>query len=29
LQALPFDGTGNLEQEKLFAHSVRGRRVKP
>jgi hypothetical protein len=21
----PFDGTGNLEQEKLFPHSVRGR----
>src|SRR5262249_25554239 len=26
LQALPFDGAGNLEQEKLFPHSVRGRR---
>jgi hypothetical protein len=23
---LPFDAAGNLEQEKLFAHSVRGRR---
>jgi hypothetical protein len=26
LQALPFDTGGNLEQEKLFPHSVRGRR---
>ncbi|QJW95926.1 nickel-dependent lactate racemase family protein [Frigoriglobus tundricola] len=26
--ALPFDATGNLIQEKLFPHSVRGRRVK-
>src|SRR5262249_34700484 len=25
---VPIDGTGNLEQEKLFPHSVRGRRVK-
>ncbi|MFM8273486.1 MAG: hypothetical protein ACKODX_14325 [Gemmata sp.] len=25
---LPFDGTGNLMQEKLFPHSVRGRRTK-
>jgi hypothetical protein len=23
---LPFDAAGNLEQEKLFPHSVRGRR---
>lgn len=26
LQALPFDPQGNLEQEKLFPHSVRGKR---
>ena len=26
--ALPFDANGNLVQEKLFPHSVRGRRVK-
>ena len=26
LRALPFDSNGNLEQEKLFPHSVRGRR---
>lgn len=26
--ALPFDAGGNLEQEKLFPHSVRGRRAK-
>ncbi|HEV3144612.1 MAG TPA: lactate racemase domain-containing protein [Gemmataceae bacterium] len=26
LQALPFDAKGNLVQEKLFPHSVRGRR---
>lgn len=26
LQALPIDPNGNLEQEKLFPHSVRGRR---
>lgn len=26
-QALPFDATGNLRQEKLFPHSVRGRRL--
>jgi hypothetical protein len=26
LQPLPFDATDNLEQEKLFPHSVRGRR---
>jgi hypothetical protein len=26
LQPLPFDAVGNLQQEKLFAHSVRGRR---
>jgi hypothetical protein len=26
LQPLPFDPMGNLEQEKLFPHSVRGRR---
>jgi hypothetical protein len=26
LQALPFDAAGNVEQEKLFPHSVRGRR---
>jgi hypothetical protein len=26
--ALPFDATGNLMQEKLFPHSVRGRRAK-
>ena len=25
---LPFDAAGNLEQEKLFPHSVRGRRQK-
>jgi hypothetical protein len=25
---LPFDANGNLEQEKLFPHSVRGRRAK-
>jgi hypothetical protein len=25
-QPLPFDAAGNLEQEKLFPHSVRGRR---
>src|SRR5262249_54513161 len=24
---VPFDGSGNLEQEKLFPHSVRGRRA--
>jgi hypothetical protein len=29
LQALPFDGSGNLQQEKLFPHSTRGRRGKP
>jgi hypothetical protein len=28
LRALPFDAAGNLEQEKLFPHSVRGRRVR-
>jgi hypothetical protein len=27
--ALPFDAAGNLEQEKLFPHSVRGRRGRP
>jgi hypothetical protein len=27
-QPLPFDAAGNLEQEKLFPHSVRGRREK-
>jgi hypothetical protein len=27
LQALPFDTSGNLEQDKLFPHSVRGRRA--
>jgi hypothetical protein len=27
-QPLPFDGSGNLIQEKLFPHSVRGRRGK-
>jgi Lactate racemase N-terminal domain len=26
LQPLPFDAAGNLEQERLFPHSVRGRR---
>jgi hypothetical protein len=26
-QPLPFDATGNLMQEKLFPHSVRGRRT--
>jgi hypothetical protein len=26
---LPFDNNGNLVQEKLFPHSVRGRRVGP
>ena len=26
LQELPFDAAGNLEQEKMFPHSVRGRR---
>jgi hypothetical protein len=26
LRSLPFDAAGNLEQEKLFPHSVRGRR---
>jgi len=26
LQELPFDASGNVEQEKLFPHSVRGRR---
>jgi hypothetical protein len=26
LQSLPFDAAGQLEQEKLFPHSVRGRR---
>jgi hypothetical protein len=26
LQALPFSASGNVEQEKLFPHSVRGRR---
>jgi hypothetical protein len=26
LRAVPFDAAGNLEQEKLFPHSVRGRR---
>ncbi len=25
-QSLPFDNSGNLMQEKLFPHSVRGRR---
>jgi hypothetical protein len=28
LQAMPFDGADNLEQEKLFPHSVRGRRLR-
>jgi hypothetical protein len=26
LRALPFDAAGSVEQEKLFPHSVRGRR---
>jgi hypothetical protein len=26
LQALPLDGQGNVQQEQLFPHSVRGRR---
>ncbi len=26
VQALPFDAAGNVNQEKLFPHSVRGRR---
>jgi hypothetical protein len=26
LQPIPFDEVGNLEQEKLFPHSVRGKR---
>ena len=26
-QPLPFDAAGNLTQEKLFPHSVRGRRL--
>jgi hypothetical protein len=25
-QPLPFDAAGNLEQERMFPHSVRGRR---
>lgn len=28
LQAMPFDGDGNLQQEVLFPHSVRGRRAR-
>jgi hypothetical protein len=28
-QALPFDAAGNLIQEQLFPHSVRGRRPQP
>lgn len=28
LRPLPFDGSGTLQQEKLFPHSVRGRRAK-
>jgi hypothetical protein len=27
LRSLPFDAAGNLEQGRLFPHSVRGRRV--
>src|SRR5262249_49277171 len=28
-RALPFDSAGNLRQEELFPHSVRGRRSRP
>ena len=27
LRPLPFEGAGNLAQEQLFPHSVRGRRL--